>query len=343
MARLQSEMLFSMACYDYNARESIEFLLLSLFKLKQALISFQFCFSRNMLHFTAEDCSFCAIEYFRNGQSATIARRLFATARSRKNLRGCPGLSTIKRWAVNFKTFATAYRPRPPTHYKPVRTQEAIATVSRVVKENPRLPTRRIAAAAGLKPSSTLRILKKDLKMRCYRPTIVQQLLPGDPPQRLHFANEMFRLFDNFDNIIFSDEAHFTLEATINTRNTVFWDTSNPQIIQECPLHPQKVTVWAGLASWVLVGPFFFEEIVNDEPVTVTINSDRYGELLRDSLMPALGYMEGFDEETWFQQDGAPPHTALRIMAYLRELFSCHLISKRELLFVGLLKGQSLC
>lgn len=165
--------------------------------------------------------------------------------------------------------------------------------------------------------------------MRPYRPTMVQQLLPGDPPKRLHFANEMLRLFENFDNIIFSDEAHFTLEATINTRNTVFWDTSNPQIIQECPLHPQKVTAWVGLASWGLVGPFFFEEIHNDQPVTVTVNSDRYGELLRDSLMPALGYMEGFNGETWFQQDGAPPHTARRIMAYLRELFPDRVISKR--------------
>ena len=70
-------------------------------------------------------------------------------------------------------------------------------------------------------------------------------------------------------------------------------------------------------------GPYFFEE-----DVTVTVNSDRYCEMLKIFLRPKLNMLHNM-ENAWFQQDGATAHTFQRAMGILREMFPGHLISLR--------------
>ena len=54
----------------------------------------------------------------------------------------------------------------------------------------------------------------------------------------------------NYSNkIFFSGEAHFTLEGYINNENCRFWGSEKPQVIEERPLQPRKVTVWCALWS----------------------------------------------------------------------------------------------
>ena len=63
-----------------------------------------------------------------------------------------------------------------------------------------------------------------------------------------------------WNKIIMSDEAHFTLNGTVNKQNCRIYATENPQEIQEVPLHGEKVTVWCGVSAKTVSGPFFFHD-----------------------------------------------------------------------------------
>lgn len=81
-----------------------------------------------------------------------------------------------------------------------------------------------------------------------------------------------------------SDEAHFHVCGAVNKQNFRYWAKSNPQIIQEIPLHSHKLTVWCAISQFGVIGPYFFEE----DGVTVTVNSERYVALLQNYLQPRM-------------------------------------------------------
>ncbi|GFW89211.1 hypothetical protein TNCV_2686441 [Trichonephila clavipes] len=43
------------------------------------------------------------------------------------------------------------------------------------------------------------------------------------------------------------DEAHFWLNGYVNKQNCRIWSEANPQVYDETPLHPEKLTVWCAL------------------------------------------------------------------------------------------------
>jgi len=96
--------------------------------------------------------------------------------------------------------------------------------------------------------------------------------------------------------------------------------------MSELPLHSPKVTVWCGVATFCIVGPYFFKDAQNN---TLTVNSERYIEMLRSFLEPELQRL-GIDRARfWFQQDGATAHTARATIAVLQELFPGRLMSRK--------------
>jgi len=86
-------------------------------------------------------------------------------------------------------------------------------------------------------------------------------------------------------------------------------------------MHPQRVTVW--LWSGGIIGPFFFE---NEQGAAVTVNGERYRAMLNEFLLPK--FEEEDTDDIWFQQDGAPCHTANAIIDLLRTVFENHNQSK---------------
>ena len=56
--------------------------------------------------------------------------------------------------------------------------------------------------------------------------------------------------------IIFSDKAHFDHGGHVNKRNRRIWGTENPHAYIEKPTHPKRVTVWCGIWSKDIIGPF---------------------------------------------------------------------------------------
>lgn len=99
----------------------------------------------------------------------------------------------------------------------------------------------------------------------------MQELKPND--------ETMFERFRSFNNILFSDEAHFHLNGHVNKQNCRYWAAENPRAKHQKPLHSPKVTVWAAISAHGIIGPYFFE---NQQGQSVTVNSDRYIAMLRN-------------------------------------------------------------
>ncbi|GFX82163.1 uncharacterized protein TNCV_4398221 [Trichonephila clavipes] len=60
-------------------------------------------------------------------------------------------------------------------------------------------------------------------------------------------------------NILWTDEAHFSLHGDVNNHNCRIWATSNPSEYTQKLLHSPKVTAWCGFTGSFIIGPFFFE------------------------------------------------------------------------------------
>nr|CAI5846584.1 unnamed protein product [Callosobruchus analis] len=92
---------------------------------------------------------------------------------------------------------------------------------------------------------------------------LVQQLDDDDPDRRLQFCEwiqEMVIREPGFmGSIIWSDEAQFKLNGTVNRHTCVYWCEENPHITIEKAVNLPGVNVWCGLSSRGLIGPFRFE------------------------------------------------------------------------------------
>lgn len=80
-----------------------------------------------------------------------------------------------------------------------------------------------------------------------------------------------------------SDEAHFHIGGYVNKQNCRIWGSENPHVTVEKQMHPQRVTVWCGFWSGGIIGPFFFE---NERGAAVTVNGERYRDMLNEFLFP---------------------------------------------------------
>ena len=83
-----------------------------------------------------------------------------------------------------------------------------------------------------------------------------------------------------------------------------YWSATNPNVLFQTPLHPQKVTVWCGFHAGGMIGPYFF---VDENDCHVTVNGERYRAMLEDYLWQELDELDIND--MWLQQDGATSHT----------------------------------
>ena len=127
--------------------------------------------------------------------------------------------------------------------------------------------------------------------------------------------------------VIMTEEAHFHLSGYVNKQNYHYWAPENPQQLQQRPVYSERLTVWCGIASFGVIGPYFFEE---NEGAAVTVTSKRYVAMLRNFCEPELR-SRGIDlSSVWFQQDGATAHTARASKSVLREMLPQHVISRGD-------------
>ena len=100
--------------------------------------------------------------------------------------------------------------------------------------------------------------------------------------------------------------------------------TKKPHAYIEKPIHPKRITVWCGVWSRDIIGPFFFE---NEQLKAVNVNGNRYRAML-NKFLPTKIEEEDIDN-IWFQQDGASCHTTEDTLDVLRPVFKDRIISRR--------------
>uniref|UniRef100_H3AAA0 Tc1-like transposase DDE domain-containing protein n=1 Tax=Latimeria chalumnae TaxID=7897 RepID=H3AAA0_LATCH len=94
-------------------------------------------------------------------------------------------------------------------------------------------------------------------------------------------------------------------------RNVFFWSKENPHYMEEIEHKPPRVMMWAALNARHVIGPYFFNGLVNHKS---------YLEMLQNWFVPELDAL-GIRQDVWLQQDGVPPHYALSVREFLNDSF----------------------
>lgn len=98
--------------------------------------------------------------YFQNQSSVRQTYRALRPFYGRHNR---PSEQAIRALMDKFRTTYSLHDVKPPTRQRNVRTEETIAAVSASVQEDPEVSIRHRAQQLGLCPSTTWKILRKDL------------------------------------------------------------------------------------------------------------------------------------------------------------------------------------
>ncbi|GFX73454.1 DUF4817 domain-containing protein [Trichonephila clavipes] len=251
--------------------------------------------------------------FYMNEESATIALRKF---RVQKNVKSGKGpftptglLKLVKRFEETGKLEDRARAGRPflkEAHAPCIAVEmEAIASEAASGTSSAREAARRL----GLPPSSVRNILRRILQLYPYKLQSCHELLPADTAQREAFAKWAFSKMEQDPtwvfNILWTDEAHFSLHGDVNNPNCRIWATSNPR-------------------------PFFFEtQCPVNGWIMETVNAQRYLTLLRETVVPCL-IQRGQISNVTFMQEGATSHTANPVNAFRIQTFGEDIIVSRR-------------
>lgn len=114
--------------------------------------------------------------------------------------------------------------------------------------------------------------------------------------------------------VLFSDEATFVSTGEVNRHNMHYWSANNPHWMRTAD-HQRRwsLNVWCGILDNKIIGPHFFDGILNGQQYAEFIR-ETLPVLLEDVPIQALNTM-------WYQQDGAPPHYAIAARNVVNERF----------------------
>lgn len=275
---------------------------------------------KKIMPYSLEQRVFIVLEYHRLDRSPIMTRRSF---QQKFKVKKGPDQKTIRNLFNKFERTGSVADDLTGNVGCSVSamTPQNVQAVEEIVKRNPQKSIRRAAAEARLSNSTTYRIMRKGLKLFPYKIQCHQAITNTALRQREDFAHEILKMIDDSTIDVgclwFTDEAHFHLEGFVNKQNWRIWGTENPSVCLAKPLHSEKVTVWAGMSSKGIIGPFFTRE---------TITSFRYIEILQQ-FVATFQSLEDTPENSWFMQDGARPHRTTAVFEFLEEYFSERVIA----------------
>jgi len=102
-----------------------------------------------------------------------------------------------------------------------------------------------------------------------------------------------------FQFVLWSDEATFKSDGTINRHNLHYWSEVNPYWMRTVD-HRWSINVWAGIIGVRLIEPLFFEESLTTERCVRFLSED-FPNLVEDIPLRDKAGM-------WLQLDDASPH-----------------------------------
>ena len=161
------------------------------------------------------------------------------SARRELNLRrhALPPLRTLQHWLEKFEETGSLerrpyYRDRYentlfneitlyPFMFRPARNEQNTELLDTLLEENPMLSTRRLSNELDISRWSVMRIIK-DLAYHPYKLQLTHELSPEDLGTRLEFCLSQLEIIERLPNfavnILFSDEAYFSLHGGVNTQ-----------------------------------------------------------------------------------------------------------------------------
>ena len=204
-----------------------------------------------------------------------------------------------------------------PGRPRTARCEDRIQRAAINVQGHPQTSMRERSVRLGL-PTGPLRRITNHLKLHPCKIQKTQELQIADHQRRSDVERDLLQLTsDDFISwLIMSDEAHFYLTGHVSKQNCRYWSADNPTIIHEHPLKPRKVTAWCGMTCERIICPYFFED---DNGRTVTVTGDSYRKYIQKYLLPETRDLDM--NEMWFQQDGAPAHTARVTIEIRKSIF----------------------
>lgn len=192
--------------------------------------------------------------------------------------------------------------------------------VSQEDKPRTHRSTRQIARETGVSQSSVVRIVNKDLSLKCFKRRRAQELTESNRLARLVRSRQLLKRYQEHDVAFmwYTDEKIFTVAAPSNSQNDRVYaarDTLKKQIAAKRLLRTrntfsQSIMVSVGVSKLGCTELFFVD------PGT-KINGAYYRDiLLRQKLLPAIRRVSG--KNFIFQQDSAPAHRARETVEVLR-------------------------
>ncbi|GFT11534.1 uncharacterized protein TNCV_2523491 [Trichonephila clavipes] len=283
--------------------------------------------SRNML--TLPEKALLVKLYYQNWECASVALRSYRHTKGIPRGKGPLTNPAVARMISKFEaTGCLDDRPRSGLSSTRRNAAETVKDEMETVagsSTHVEVSARAVARRTGIPYSTVWLAVRRTLRCYLYKIHRHHELLPGDSVNRRAFVVWVFQKMaeddDWLSNLLWTDEAHFTLLGSVNTNNCRIWATENPRTVVETPLHDEKVTVWVGYTTSTVIGPFFFEEMRDSGFVTATVTGERYADMLQNRIIPSL-VDKHLLERTIFMQDGAPPYIARRVKDLLRRSFA---------------------
>ncbi|GAA57304.1 transposable element Tc3 transposase [Clonorchis sinensis] len=247
------------------------------------------------------------------GESVTAAFRGYKTKHGL--IKGPFTVSTIARLIAKFestgsvldfpgkgrKSLSDERAPIVQNAVEQLQSQSTMASLSII----------QVSQLTGIPRTSVHRIMRRHLHLYPYHFTLLQNITEEDKEKRVTFTNWLLDNEEIVPNILWSDEAKFSVDGIINKHNCVTWFREAPHENLTHNLHSAHLCVWMGFSSKCRLRPFFFD---------ATVSGDSYLHMLQAPVIPQLKQHKR--SSTVFQQDGAPPHYSNQLRTYLREQFS---------------------
>lgn len=226
--------------------------------------------------------------------------------------------TTVTRLLNKFKETGSINNNFKKPHANAKVPTEIEEEVCLTVVENGKTSIKQLSTSLDVPCTTVQKILKKN-NFKPFKPKFINTLMERDFIPRFEFSawyqgeyeeNSQFPL-----NILWTDEATFSSNGTVNSQNCRWWATENPNFTIECRnQYSFKVNVLCGLLNNTMIGPFFFDE---------NLTGNRYLQFLQQNLLPIINQMpHRRRQEIWYQLDGATVHCSVAIRQFLNETFN---------------------